>query len=76
MLSLWEAEVAAVLGKTKPTRQAAMAVVVALVVTQKRCLTLSREPIQHTKLLLEMAAHLWRQQHRGVLLGSMDKRGV
>lgn len=76
MRFLLEAEVAAVLGKTRPTRQAAMAVVVALVVTQKRCLTLSREPIQHTKLLLEMAAHLWRQQHRGVLLGSMDKRGV
>lgn len=30
-----EVEVAAVLGKTRPTRQAVMAVVVALVVTQK-----------------------------------------
>lgn len=69
-----EVEVAAVLGKTRPTRQAAMAVVVALVVTQKRCLTLSRDPIQHTKLLLEMAAHLWRQQHRGVLQGSKGKQ--
>lgn len=53
-----EVEVAAVLGKTRETRQAAMAVGAALVVTQKRCLTLSREPIQHTKLLLEMAVRL------------------
>lgn len=67
-------EVAAVPGKTRATRQAAMAVVAALVVTQKRCLTLSREPIQSTPLSLEMVAHLWRQQHRGVLLGSKGKQ--
>lgn len=58
MLFWLEVEVAAVLGETRPTHQAVMAVVVALVVTQKRCLTLSREPIQHTKLLLEMAVRL------------------
>lgn len=49
---------------------------VVLVVTQKRCLTLSPAQIQSTKLSLEVAAHLWHQQHRVVLLGSKDKQVV